>query len=195
VIGCLLYIVGLGLIAFGSGIAEFSARGEPVLPAVGKRRMFSRVAVIAALLLGIMAVMLPWSRANVDIVIPASLDNTAIPDYIGIHHWLIAYRIGLPVGLAIAALALVLRHQAAVLRLLGLVFSTAFSVLLAEGYATWWVLPTHNNQAAPFGVGYHCAIAAMVLLAASFLALPTEPALSVEEAGESAGAEAGVAHG
>lgn len=121
-IGCLLYVFGLGLIASGSGIAEFSARGEPVFPAVAKRRTFSRVAVIAAVLLGLMAVVLPWSRANVEIPIPASLVNTAIPDDIGIHNWLIAYRIGLPAGLAIAALELVLRHQAPVLRLLGLVF-------------------------------------------------------------------------
>lgn len=163
--GCLLYAVGLMFVAVGAGIVELAARGvrpEPLRP--GGRPIVHRVLVVLALIVAVGSAVLPWYEQN----------GAGPPGNDDVKIWLGLFRVGLAACLAITVLALVRRRQAPVFRLLGLIAGSAIAVMLASGYATLWRQPSLTFATGRIGLGYHLGLVAMLLLTASFVALPPE---------------------
>ena len=173
--GCLLYVVGLMLVAVGAGIVEVASRGlDPAPPPPGGRPLVHRIVLVSALVLGVVAAVLPWYRGSAsDVLVPGTASPPGNADA---QAWLDFYRAGLAACLAITVLALLLRRQAPRLRLLGLVVGVAVTVMLLSGYVSFWREPTLRYTTDRIGFGYHLGLVAMILLTASFAALPpSEP--------------------
>ena len=184
--GCLLYVVGLMLIAAGACIVEVATRGiQPNPSPPGGRPALHRVVLVLALIVAVVSAVLPWysSSSAADLVRPATGVGSA-PGHDDAQAWLDIYRAGLATCLAITVLALVLRRHAPRLRLLGLVVGVAVTVMLLSGYATLWRQPTLQYATDRIGPGYHLGIVAMLLLTASFAALPSGPEQVPEKAEE-----------
>jgi hypothetical protein len=167
--GCMLYVVGLALVAAGAWLLEATAHPLPAPPPAG-RPALHRVVVTLAVILAVVSTVLPWYRS-----IPADAVRAigAAPQtgYQDAQTWLAIYRVGLAVCLVITVLALVLRRHGPRLRLLGLIVGVAVTVMLLSGYATLW-RPALQYATDRIGPGYHLGVVAMLLLTASFLALP-----------------------
>jgi hypothetical protein len=175
-VGCLLYVVGLMLVALGAVVVEVATRGlEPEAAPPGGRPALHRVVVVLALILAVVSAVLPWYTNDAAGFGLPSTGVTSPPGRDDAQAWLGLYRAGLAACLAITVLALVLRRQAPRLRLLGLIVGVAVSVMLLSGYATLWRRPTLQYATDRIGAGYHLGFVAMLLLTASFAALPSGP--------------------
>jgi hypothetical protein len=166
--GCLLFVLGLTLIALGAGVAEVAARGvRPAASRPGGRPIVHRLLLVPALIVAVGAAALPWYDSGI-------ADESGPPVRVDVQVWLDVFRAGLAVCLVITALALVRRRQAPAFRLLGLIVGSAVAVMLLSGYVTLWRQPLLNYATGRIGLGYHLGLVAMLLLTASFLALPPE---------------------
>jgi len=175
--GCLLYFIGLMLIAAGAGIVEVATRGPRPSPAPPNGRpAIHRVVVVLALIAAVVSAVLPWySSSSAADLVPSATGVVSPPGHDDAQAWLGVYRAGLVACLAITVLALVLRRHAPRLRLLGLIVGVAVTVMLLSGYATLWRQPTLQYATDRIGPGYHLGIVAMLLLTVSFAALPSRP--------------------
>ncbi|MEV6846207.1 hypothetical protein [Actinoplanes sp. NPDC051411] len=166
--GCLLFVLGLTLIAVGAGAAEVAARGvrlEASRP--GGRPIVHRLLFVPALIVAVGAAAIPWYDAG-------AADEGGPPRSADVQLWLDVFRAGLAVCLVITALALIRRRQAPAFRLLGLIVGSAVAVMLLSGYVALWRQPLLSYATGRIGLGYHLGLVAMLLLTASFLALPPE---------------------
>ncbi|WP_433366135.1 hypothetical protein ACQPZX_37160 [Actinoplanes sp. CA-142083] len=162
--GCLLYVAGLMLIAVGAGITEVAVRGfQPRPPRPEGRPAPHRLLLLAGLVVAVVAAVLPWFGRS---VADAGHNDTGV--------WLVLYRAGIAACLAITVLALVLRRHAPWLRLLGLVVGIGVTVLLLNGYVAVARQTASQFSWDRIGPGHHLAVVAMLLLTASFLALPSK---------------------
>jgi hypothetical protein len=148
------------------------------------RPALHRVVVVLALILAVVSAVLPWFSNGRGL---PSAGITSPPGRDDAQAWLGVYRAGLAACLAITVLALVLRRQAPRLRLLGLIVGVAVTVMLLSGYTTLWRQPTLQYVPDRIGTGYHLGVVAMLLLTASFAALPSGP--EEEPVEDEAGAE------
>jgi hypothetical protein len=184
-VGCLLYVVGLMLIAVGSGIVEIATRGPHLDPSPpGGRPVLHRVLVVLAVIVTVVSAVLPWYKSSEADLVLFAPGTAPSPSRADVQAWLGIYRGGLAACLVITVLALVLRRHAPRLRLLGLIVGVAVTVMLLSGYATLWRRPTLQYATDRIGSGYHLAIVAMLLLTVSFAALPSRPEEVPEKAEE-----------
>jgi hypothetical protein len=172
-VGCLLYVVGLALIAGGAWTLEAATRPQPDPPPPGGRPTLHRVLITVTLILAVVSAVLPWYTSSAaDMVVP-TVDAVSPPSHDDAQAWLAVYRVGLAACLAITGLALASGRHAPRLRLLGLIVGVAVTVMLLSGYATLWRQPTLQYATDRIGPGYHLGIVTMLLLTASFMALPS----------------------
>ncbi|MFI5892673.1 hypothetical protein ACIA5D_21440 [Actinoplanes sp. NPDC051513] len=172
--GCLLYVVGLMLVAVGAGITEVAMRGfQPAPPRREGRPVLHRIVLLLGLILAVVAAVLPWfgtSAAGV-VLTPTGIDSP--PGHHDTETWLVLYRAGVAACLVITVLALVRRRHAPWLRLLGLVVGVAVTVMLLSGYVALSRQTTLQYDWDRIGPGHHLGVVAMLLLTASFATLPS----------------------
>jgi hypothetical protein len=166
--GCLLYVLGLMLIAAAAVVVELTTRGvrpEPSRP--GGRPIVHRLLLVPALIVAAGSAALPWYDRGV-------AGQSGPPSNVDTQVWLDLFRAGLVACLVITMLALVRRRRAPAFRMLGLIVGCAVTVMLATGYVALWRQPPLHYATDRIGLGYHLGLAAMILLTASFVALPPE---------------------
>ncbi|MEU4770758.1 hypothetical protein [Micromonospora sp. NPDC023644] len=185
--GCLLYAVGLSLVACGLGGSSRSRQELELLDlSADAGGMFRRArgiafpaSVVLAVVGAVAAVVSPWYR-----LVPALDGSTDLdplgPDRGDVQLWIAAYRAGLVACLVLTVLALLAPGAARWLRRTGLTMAVAVTVGLVLGYLLLW-RPLHptahqagHGALAP-GVGHGLGILTMVAVALSLALMPTRP--------------------
>jgi len=166
--GCLLYTVGLMLIGLGAAVTELAARGvRPGPSRPDGRPLLHRVLLIPALVVAVAAAVLPWYDQPTD-------GSAGPPGTTDVQAWVYAFRAGLAICLVVTILALIRRRRAPAYRMLGLIAGAAVTATLLSGYVVLWRQPLLGYATDRIGPGYHLGLLAMLLLTASFVALPPE---------------------
>jgi hypothetical protein len=185
--GCLLYVVGLSLVACGLGGSSRSRQDLELLdlPADVDRmsRRARRIAFPASVVLAVVGAVVsavsPWYR-----FVPALDGSTDLhplgPDRGDVQLWIAAYRAGLVACLVLTVLALLAPGAARWLRRTGLTVAVAVTVGLMLGYLLLWrplhLTPFqagHGHAALAPGVGHGLGILTMVAVALGLALMPT----------------------
>lgn len=188
VTGCLLYTVGLSLLAVGIAGSD---RARPDLPPLvpGRdveqslrniRGKIFRGTVVLAVVGMVGSAILPWYRIVPSRDPAAGLDPFG-PDRGDVRLWITAYRVGLVACLALIVLALVTPGAARWLRRTGATVAVAVTVGLALGYALLWrplrlaAYPDQGYDTLRPGPGHGLGILTMLIVVLGFALLPAGP--------------------
>ncbi|MEH1098889.1 hypothetical protein [Micromonospora sp. CPCC 205561] len=186
--GCLLYAVGLSLVACGLGGSSRSRRELELLdvPAgVGTLLRRARgiafpASVVLAVVGAVTSAVSPWYRSVPGLDGSTELDPLG-PDRGDVQLWITAYRAGLVACLVLTVLALLAPGAARWLRRTGQTVAAAVTVGLMLGYLLLW-RPLHLTAQAGHeygvlapGVGHGLGILTMVAVALSLALMPTHP--------------------
>lgn len=185
--GCLLYVVGLSLVAGGLGGSSRSRQDLELLdiPAgVGRTLRRARgvafpASVVLAVAGAVAAAVTPWYR-----FVPALDGSTDLdplgPDRDDVQLWIAVYRAGLVACLVLTVLALLAPAAARWLRRTGLTVAAAVTVGLMMGYLLLWrplhLTPFqagHGHAALAPGVGHGLGVLTMVAVALGLALMPT----------------------
>jgi hypothetical protein len=185
-VGCVLYALGLLLLATGTGVGYRLPRGAGAVarPAAADEVVRAvrvgahRAAVVLAVAAAVASAVLPWDRVEPEPGGSSAL-NPFGPGRADVRVWLATYRIGLVLCLALIVAAVVLPGSARRLRGAGQVIAVAVTTALVSGYALlWWPLsavparPGTGFATLRLGAGYPAGLLATAFLAAAFFLLP-----------------------
>jgi hypothetical protein len=196
-VGCVLYLLGLVLVASGAAVGDRLPPGAGAVPGRAAadevvravRTAAHRAAVAVALVALVASAILPWVRIESAPGGSSEL-NPFGPDRADVRVWLATYRIGLIVCLTLTVAVLILPGSLRRLRGAGRVVAVAATMALASGYVLlWWPLtarptgPVTGFATLHLGAGYLAGLLAMCGLAAAFFLLPDRPPPTAEPPG------------